>query len=286
MAARRGVYFLANDSVLDMTIGFLASFRACNPTIPLCLIPFADDVAELTALASRFEFSVWDDVDALDRCDEISRRFHGHTVGQYRKLVMWQGPYDEFIYIDTDTIVLNSVDFVYSHLDSFEFVTTHSDMADIRRFVWKDSIYGTGALSDGQIGYAANTGFVASRREAISADHLAARLPDAVALAAHMELDCVEQPLLNYLIVTSGHRYSSLFAIAMATGRWDIPTELWGGHPEIEVHDGRVTHPSHPILLVHWAGEWSQARRENRPIPHHELYDFYRRTLSPAGSRT
>jgi hypothetical protein len=44
---RRGVYFLANDGILDMAIAFLNSFPTYNPSIALCLIPNADDVAQL-----------------------------------------------------------------------------------------------------------------------------------------------------------------------------------------------------------------------------------------------
>ena len=49
---QRGVYFLANDGILDMAIAFLNSFRTYNPSTALCLIPYADDVEQLTSLGS------------------------------------------------------------------------------------------------------------------------------------------------------------------------------------------------------------------------------------------
>ena len=85
-------------------------------------------------------------------------------------------------------------------------------MPQTRSWVWKDSVYATGALTNRQISYAANTGFLASRRDACGAQ-VQTRLPGAGA-AQHMELLCCEQPLLNYLIVTSGKHYASLFTIA------------------------------------------------------------------------
>ena len=278
---RRGVYFLANDGILDIAIAFLNSFRCYNPSIELCLIPFSDDIERLRLLGPQYRFSIWRDVAALQWCDGIGRLFHGCTVGQYRKLAMWEGVFDEFVYIDCDTVVLHNIEFAFHYLARCEYLASHSDIPDIRRWVWKTSVYASGALSSKQISYAANTGFVASKRMCMSRAHVEARLDGALALAPHMELFCCEQPLINYLIVTSGQRYTSLYAIARESGGWfGIPRELWAGDPSFVVREGRVVRPKTAVLMVHWAGEWEIARREGRQIPHHDLWSYYRH-LSP-----
>lgn len=274
----RGVYFLANDDVLDQAIAFLNSFRTYNPAVPLRLVPFDDDAAQVRGLADRYGFTVWEDADLLRQCDQISRLFHdGRSQGQYRKLAMWSGPFDRFIYIDCDTIVQDSIDFTYDYLDTYAFVTSHSDMPEIRQFVWRDSIYRTGALTDEQIGYATNTGFVCSRRGLIDPRRVLRDVAEPLALAPHMELMCMEQPLLNYLIVTSDRPYSSLHAIARATRDDDIPQEQWAGHDIGRVHDGRLI-PSgvSRILLVHWAGQWQEAHQTGHRVPYHGLWQHYR----------
>ncbi|MGY3519423.1 hypothetical protein [Micromonospora haikouensis] len=281
--SNRGAYFVANDAILDLAIAFLNSFRAHNPSIPLCLVPFGDDVGDIAALAGEYDFSVWRDQARLDWCDDISRRFHGHTVGQYRKLAIWDGPFDEFVYIDTDTVVLSDIGFTFRLLDRFDFLTSHSDLPDIRRWVWKDSVYAAGALSRRQVSYSANTGFVVSRKPALTPASVEARLPAALALAEHMELSCYEQPLLNYLIVTAGGGYGSLLAVAAATGSWRIPLERWAGDPSLSVRDGRVVGSRTPSLLMHWAGEWARARATGRQIPYVELWKHYRRLREPVG---
>jgi hypothetical protein len=227
-------------------------------------------------LAARYNFSIWSDSTVLQRCDDISRVFHGHTAGQYRKLAAWEGLYDQFVYIDTDTVVLEDVGFVFEHLARLDFVTSHSNDPYTRKWVWKDSIYDTGALTLEQISFATNTGFISSRRGCLTVDNTFDRLPKAVELAEHMELFCAEQPLLNYLMVTSGMRYNSLAEITRQTGE-NIPEERWGGEPALVVQDGRVVWPDiPPTLMVHWAGEWHRARKEKQPLPHLELWDFYR----------
>jgi hypothetical protein len=274
----RGVYFLANDGIMEQVLGFLNSFRTHNPRLPLCLVPFAGDDHRVRALADRFAFTVWQDDARLGGCDAISREFHdGVTMGQYRKLAMWSGPFDEFLYIDADTIVLDAVDFVFDHLDRYDFVTSHSGIPRIRHWVWRDSIYDTGVLASEQIEYATNTGFVASRAGLIDVAAVRRDLAAPLALAPHMELLCREQPLLNYLIVTSGKPYTSLWEIARDTGDDDIPHEQWAGHEIGTVEGGRLL-PSQVrrVLLVHWAGEWLRARTAGQQIPYYRLWRHYR----------
>ncbi|GAA0934101.1 hypothetical protein [Virgisporangium aurantiacum] len=273
--AERGAYFLANDGILNLATTFLNSFRVYNRSLPLCLIPYGDDIDDLSRLADRYGFTIWPDGDRLRWCDDISRMFHGRRVGQYRKLALWDGPFDEFVYIDCDTVVLANVGFVFDHLRGNDFVTSFSHVPETRRWVWKDTIHGTGALADDQIAYAASTGFVASRRGCLAPADVDTRLPAALALADHMELLCCEQPLLNYLIVTSGRPYTSLHTIATDSGAWNIPMERWAGDPSYVVRAGRVVRPQSPTLMVHWAGEWQRARQENRPIPYADLWNYY-----------
>jgi Mannosyltransferase putative len=273
----RGVFFLANDHVFDQAVAFLTSFRRSNPDLPLQLIPFADDCERITALAPRYGFTVSQDHETLLTCDEIGRPFHGQRVGQYRKLAAWSGPFDEFIYIDCDTVVLEPVDFVFDFLAEFDVLTSHSNMPDNRRWVWRHSIYQSGALTAQQIGFAANTGFIASKAGLFDAAKVLATVDEALAVAEHMELGCYEQAFLNYLIVTSGHAYTSLLAIAKRTGRRDIPLERWAGRDIGEVSEGKIVSPGDSkALLVHWAGEWERARWRGGVIPHRELWQYYR----------
>jgi hypothetical protein len=278
MMDRRGVYFLANDFVLDRAIAFLNSFRKFNPSMALCLIPFGDDIEELLALRDRYGFDIWSGDPALLRaCDEISQAYHGRRAGHYRKLVAWEGEFDQFIYIDTDTVVLRSVEHVFGLLDEAGFVTGYSNVAVSRKWVWRESIAETGRLSREQIEFAAGTGFVASRKECLRFASVTPRLAAAAELAPHMELISWEMPLLNYLIVTSGHPFTSLTRL-VESGRTDLPVEWYAGQPLGEARGGEFIPPyGPPVLLVHWSGYWWQLDRGEVPqLPHRELWHHYR----------
>jgi hypothetical protein len=262
MTVNKGVYFLANDAIYDLAVAFLKSFRVHNPSSSLCLIPYDSDIRRLSALSGKYDFTLFEDRAVLDRCDRIAQQFHGKPCGQYRKLAAWHGPFESFVYIDTDTVVTNSVDFVHGFSDEFAFVFSHSNAPHLRQWVWKESIYSTGALSDEQIRFSANTGFFASRKGKLTLDEAEARLPSALAIVGHMVLFCVEQPFLNYLVVTSGKLYSSITNIRSTTGLMQIPVEKWAGEKIDLLRFENCRTPEENVLLVHWAGEWQPTALE------------------------
>lgn len=278
----RGAYFLANDSVLDFAIAFLNSFRAHNPDLPLCLVPFDDKVDGILSLQSQYDFSIFRDDAALRQCDDLSVRLHGFVVGHYRKLALWQGDYDEFVYVDTDTVVLTNLAFVFPLVQTFGFLASHSDIPSIRKWTWKDSIRDVGQLTERQVWFSANTGFFATRKGYLSLVDAVDKLPSALALSQHMALGCAEQPFMNYLVVTSGQPYTSLHVLRCWTGL-DVPLERWAGAEIGTVCNGCIVSAPTRVLLVHWAGLGWKLREGQ--LPHFDLWNHYRRLRGTAPGR-
>ena len=84
----------------------------------------------------------------------------------------------------------------------------------------------------------------------------------------------MEQPLLNYLMVTSGRPYTSLRRLNWENPCACFPEERWAGGPVGLIRNGQIVYPPHPpVLLVHWAGQWQN--RERRDVPHYELWRYY-----------
>lgn len=263
---RRGVYFIGDDGVLELAIAFLKSFRLHNPSLPLCLIPYSAKCQQLKDLQLTYSFFVYSNEEILSQCDIISTLFHGKVIGQYRKLATWEGPFDEFIYIDIDTVVLAAVDFAFAPLDQYDFLTSLSNMPNNVRWVWKPSIYSSGTLTRNQIEYGANTGVMISKKSFLSMQQVECKLAGALALAQHMTLFCTEQPLLNYLVVTSGKAYTSLLALFRKRSKYPIILEYWAGKPGCMVRGRHAVPPADhpPIFLMHWAGQWQPVSRDRR----------------------
>ena len=264
---KSGVYFLANDRLFDEVVAFLNSLRAHNPSTPLCLIPYDGNTTRIRTLAKSYSFSILDDQQLLKHCDEISAVFHGRVRGHYRKIAAWGGIFDEFIYIDIDTIVLHPVDFVFPLLRDHDVVTAHAGEPSSRKFVWHDSIRPGPDLTQTEIDYATNTGFIASKRglfDPFGVDKLVRR---AKTLAPHMELLCVEQPLLNFLIVKSTRRFTSLRQLNEVRAGEKLPGEAWAGDRGWRVSpDGTSTYFGRPCpaLFVHWSGEMVPTKWEKK----------------------
>jgi hypothetical protein len=268
----QGVYFLANDAMSEMVIAFLNSFRCFNPGMPLCLIPFDSNISWLRCLQAQYDFSVFERTEILEWCDHISRQFHDVVQGHYRKLACWFGPFERFIYVDADTVVLRDLSFSLELLQGFGFLTSHSDMPQIRKWVWRDSISQQSLLSGRQIVFAANTGYIVSARTSLSREQVNLAVSYGLRMKEHMEPTTAEQPFLNVVIVTSGLEYSSIYRYRLLSNRRDVPREQWGGFPELDSVDGKITATLDvPIFLVHWAGEWRSGTHLRS-----KLWNFYR----------
>jgi hypothetical protein len=264
-----GIYFIANDRILDLAVAFLNSVRTFEPQIPISLIPYDGDHGNLIGVAREYQVDLWEDNDLLARCDDISRRYHGTVSGQYRKLAIWNGPYDRFAYLDVDAVLTSSITVPLTLLDAYDILVATSNVASIRRFVWKDNFVRDVAEFDTE--FAANTGFIFSKRGILDFNQIEIGASSALILAPVMELNCAEQPLLNYLIVTSGASYSSLSLLARQTQRRDIPTEIWSGF-----FDGDLLSRRSPALAIHWAGEWQNGKHLKDPFWLH--FRFLRET--------
>ena len=255
-----------------MAIAFLTSFRTFNNNIDLCLIPYDDDFDQIEALQHEFQFEIFRISDILNACDDISIQFHNNRVGAYRKLAAWTGPFDEFLYIDIDTIVHASVDFVFDQLCHADILTSHSNNANTRQWVWKDAIDNHQTpLTTEQINFGANTGFIVCNKSTMDFEWIRNSVDAALKMKDFMELDCMEQPFLNYLFVTSGNTYTSMGCLDL-----DFPRELWAGTPGATFVDGKLTSPwGNPILFIHWAGVW-RSRESLHEMPYKDLWLHFR----------
>lgn len=129
---KKGVYFLANDQVLSWSTAFLNSLRRFNPDLPLYLIPFNEQCDQLLKLQPAYNFKVYDD-HHFQRLEKIGRAFElGHqdySHSWFRRYASFWGPLDEFLYLDTRTLVLQDLEPIISapRKNGFEFL--HYDCA-------------------------------------------------------------------------------------------------------------------------------------------------------------
>jgi len=244
-----GIYFLANDRVKEQTIAFLNSFRHFNPTLPLCLIPYDRACQSILKLSAPYEFAVYEDENYLKYCDTIGDHFCHlfHAIGTFRKLALWNGPFENFIHLDIDTVVFKGLDFLFESLKDYDYLS--ASQGDVPQ-VWNDSVYTSKELTPEQISYSCNTGFILSHKRMFSQDDIRLTVESARGMKKHMCRDTHEQPLLNYLIVKSNKKYDSIYHLFPSLGNeWaGVPTHQSREDVTMTDSDGRE------LLFLHWAG--------------------------------
>lgn len=136
-----GIYTLANDRVYDQLVALLNSIEVHQgKETPVCVLPYNDEVSRISEeIARRPQVTLYDDTESIERWEAFSeaiwkthptayeswqlspgQRFN--RVGMHRRFCGFDGPFDRFVYLDGDTLLMNSLDFVFEKLDDHDCV--------------------------------------------------------------------------------------------------------------------------------------------------------------------
>lgn len=151
-----GIYTLANDAVYDQLVALLNSIEAnAGSPIPVCVIAYNDHLDKVRAEIDRrstvtlleqpdlfqhweeFSYQVWaTHPTALQtwRKQGIPTRFY--RVGENHRYCAFDpiSPFEKFVYLDCDTLLLGPLDFVFDQLNHSDFVVydfQHKDITHI-----------------------------------------------------------------------------------------------------------------------------------------------------------
>lgn len=123
----RGVYIVANDRVADNAIALLSSLRQHDPDLPVVMIPFDQQyqtIAEL--LKYHYQVQLFPELDFLENFTqtiaEIFPRDFLKLPNKMRKLAVWFGPLDHFLYVDTDIITFQPLRQTLDFLQQADFI--------------------------------------------------------------------------------------------------------------------------------------------------------------------
>lgn len=280
----KGIYFLANDAILEWVIAFLNSVRMYDPGIPLCLIPFNERVEGVLRLRRKYDFMVYDDPKRLKHLDEIGGKFYDGTPirqfqdkevwsSAYRKLAVWDGPFEKFIFMDPDIVILESLDFLYDHLERFDFIFGRKDNL---QFVWNTRMdLSNAGLAAAQLEHTFNMGFLISRRNALDRAFMDALIPEALGLKKYFA-PVPEQPLTHFFVYRSNKPFCSIYDILHG-----YTHEIIREYEHLCVKGRKAFLPDgRKLLLAHWAGSEVPTLHDvlSGRLIHSELWRAYRYT--------
>lgn len=260
-----GIYFMANDAVLDWAIAFLNSVRLHNPRTPMLLIPYDIRIHRLMALRRDYGFEVYEDASFA-----VLEELADHLVScpssrtRYRKFAAFWGPFERFLFLDADIIVLDNVQELFDALSDSGAGLLYGD-ADL------DQCYHPGPFRDMMVSrYNArgiNSGFWAARKGLFNLAEIQALGEQAQSFKHHFIH--TDQPFLNYCLDQSGVDYHAFGDVLpdLATRHWPDPGLR--REPDAYRWKGRNSPQfGRRVKVLHWAGFTSV----NQILPYQRLY--------------
>lgn len=267
----QGIYFLANDRVLDDAIALLNSLQRHAPQYPVCLIPYDDCCARLSHLVrTRYRGQVLENPALFEELLQ-----HGHAIlhrhaPALRKFACWFGPFDEFVYLDADTVVLRGLDDVFDLLRNHDMVISADGLMIATVNVFTPSVLDDDLFNEQELADAFNTGFFASRKGILERERLDPLLRTAAEVPSIFMLPFQDQPLINYVALKAIPNRADLRHL-----RPTVLDDVWAGTPDIQIIGGAAYKPYDnqmwPVRHIHWAGFHRISER-----PHIRLWLMYR----------
>jgi hypothetical protein len=269
----RGIYIVANDRVQDNAITLLNSIRLYDKDVPIFLIPFNEDYQNVAnTLYDLHNVEVFPDLEFVDtftkRIGEIFPKDFLALPNKMRKLVVWFGPLDEFIYIDTDIVVFEKIADNLDQLSEFDFFCCdyHHKSEGLRNifspFVKEQQIFSEEQLKD-----VFNSGFWASRKGAITEQQMEDTLHECATHKEYFDFSqgVTDQPILNYLVLKHISKRCNLVRI-----RGGEPGS-WAGSRHFQEKDHVLYDQEKRLKYLHWAGTPMKPGS-----PYWKLWEHYR----------
>ncbi len=255
---KRGIYITANDKVIEHSIALLNSIRRYDKHTPVILIPYDDQYQEVAAiLGSRFGVEVYPDLELVDRLSKQLHEIFGRGFfarpNQFRKQACWFGPFDQFLYIDTDIVVFEKIADNLDYFKDYDFLCCDYQHRGGIANVFSDRVIQEKVFSETELQDMFNGGWWASKKGLICEADLYESFSECAQYPEYFDFSkkTSDQPIINYMILK---RIPSRFNIVRrpegGPGNW-----AGSGH-FMPQEDGRLVDLScdQPLQYLHWAG--------------------------------
>lgn len=297
MLSNRGIYTLANDHLYDQVIALINSVRMnYDRNIPICIIPYDDKVEKLTSLRkenvflfdnrssirkwSEFASAIWNS----DRFSSRKRNAWYHGANTIRKLCSFDGKFEEFIYIDSDELVMSSLEDCFQKLNEYDCVFDDWEHRKENCFLDTNAIARKYPYSRDEIKrYCHCSDFFAAKSSLLSPEILD-RLK--FSLLEEGEVDFIQEKgwwdevyLFSYLTFKMNWKF---FNYTMSENSEDRTGNIAGVNPFVEknhvLYNEQGLKPIHRIHYMGYSAKEFQrlCRGEEVNIPHRDVFLYYR----------
>lgn len=251
-----GVYIVANDRVYDQAIALLSSLRSQDPDLPVIMIPFDENCAQVwPILRDNFRVQRFPDPDFLiqltqDIADIFPRDFL-KLPNKMRKLAVWFGPLEEFVYIDTDILLFQPLQNTLDYLQQADFFACDfQQKGQGLSEVFTPVVQEQQLFSEEQLHDVFNSGFWGSRKSLFTYGQMLDTLRECAAHREYFDFSTgtTDQPILNFLVLKTIDR-----RLNIAKANLDEPGS-WAGSAHFEARERILYDGDRPLRYLHWAG--------------------------------
>lgn len=254
VAASRGIFTLANDVVFDSALALFESLRTFASSIPVFVIPYDERQDRLAKAVRAYGYDYFNS-SVTDRLHDLGRAFYpdqDFAARGFRKLAAFEGPFEHFLFLDSDVIALSPVSelldaFLASRCDLLHFDTDISQ------------VYRPGPLRDraaalGAAGF--NAGLFAGRRNALTAGALEECLRGLPADWTRELVPNAEQPFLNFFFDSAGLRSLSAHSLLpdYCSTCWPAVGRISCEGGAYRLRDSNRWDEGWRLFFAHWAG--------------------------------
>ena len=289
----RGICTLANDVVYDQLIALLNSIEAViGADMPVCIYPFDDRLDRVRAeLAQRPNVQLFEDQASIQTWDAFMQVASPASVdpnyriyGGHRRFCAFDGPFEQFVYMDADTVLLSPLDIVWQALEQHDCVTYDF------QFFHPDKVYNLQSPKLLEVFSAERleqeifcSGFFASKQGLFPAEKRAWLLTQLQGGEAEILYRTGDQPVLNYMLMRS--------QAAICNLAHHLPPEQSTGCAITSNHFTEIEHRLYdhgvPLTYLHYIGVPPRVMTavcagENIDFPYRDLYLHYRYRHQPS----
>jgi hypothetical protein len=300
----RGICILGNDYVFDQVIALLNSIDVMmGQGFPVCIMPYDDRTERLAvAIRDRPHVQIYADQDSIAFWDHQAQRIWDihpraktewqkvtkepyHRMGTHRRFCAFDGPFDEFIYMDADTLLLNDITWIFDKLQTCDWFVYDFQHQDIKHVYQADApSLNTVFTPDRLATDIFCSGFYATKRGIFSRE----KLDEMFGYLAAGEAEILyamapDQTILNYWMMRSGIRS---FNPVIAWEEKDYTGCCITCPRPFEIRNQIAYDRGNRLTYMHYIGIPSSLFRqicagENWDCPYRELFLHYRYLHQP-----
>jgi hypothetical protein len=243
------------------------------------LIPYDDQYQVVAEILTRsYGVQVYQELEFIKRLSIQLQQIFGEQFfarpNQFRKQACWFGPFDEFLYIDTDVVVFEKIIDNLNYFNHYDFICCdyqhRGGITNVfTRKVLEEEVFNESELKD-----IFNGGFWASKKNLISEQDLYDSFAECAAHPEYFDFSqkTSDQPIINYMILK---RISRRFNVVR---RPNQAPGSWAGSSHFQYQGDRLIDPSvnQPLQYLHWAGI-----RIEPGCPYWDIWEYYRYLNEP-----